>query len=154
MNSRSLIIISRLLEQVGKYQVSELETSTRRGDGDETLLRYSLNNNNGVVSVVDDEDRIWEKGTYLSDFRDLPELAAPFSHSRSEAVTPSLPRHGSSGLLIITPGYLPTGSLDLVSRLDDGSRMSGDVHVQFCESLGVKFPTATHPVRGTMTTLS
>jgi len=30
-------------------------------------------------------------------------------------------------------------------RLDDGSRMSGDVHVRFCESLGVKFPRATHP---------
>ena len=30
-------------------------------------------------------------------------------------------------------------------RLDDGSRMSGDVHVRFCESLGVKFPGATHP---------
>ena len=30
-------------------------------------------------------------------------------------------------------------------RLDDGSRMSGDVHVRFCESLGVKFPRATYP---------
>ena len=37
-----------------------------------------LNNNDSVVSVVDDEERIWEKGTYLSDFRDLPELAVPF----------------------------------------------------------------------------
>ncbi len=35
-------------------------------------------------------------------------------------------------------------------RLDDGSRMSGDVHVRFCEGLGVKFPRATHRVpRGT-----
>ena len=24
--------------------------------------------------------------------------------------------------------------------------MSGDVHVRFCESLGVKFPRATHPI--------
>ena len=35
----------------------------------------------------------------------------------------------------------------LALRLDDGSRMSGDVHVRFCESLGVKFPRATHPLR-------
>jgi hypothetical protein len=26
--------------------------------------------------------------------------------------------------------------------LNDGSRMSGDVHVRFCEGLGVKFPRA------------
>ncbi len=32
------------------------------------------------------------------------------------------------------------------SRLNDGSRMNGDVHVRFCESLGVKFPGATHQV--------
>jgi len=35
--------------------------------------------------------------------------------------------------------------LDIPSRLNDGSRMNGDVHVWFCESLGVKFPGATHP---------
>ena len=28
--------------------------------------------------------------------------------------------------------------------LDDGSCMSGDVHVQFCERLGVRFTRATH----------
>jgi len=38
------------------------------------------------------------------------------------------------------------GSLELALRLDDGSRMSGDVHVRFCESLGVKLPGATHPL--------
>jgi hypothetical protein len=38
--SRDLIIISRLLKQVGGYQVSKLGTPTRRGDDDETLLRY------------------------------------------------------------------------------------------------------------------
>ena len=27
--------------------------------------------------------------------------------------------------------------------MDDGSCMSGDVHVQFCERLGVRFPRAT-----------
>ena len=31
-------------------------------------------------------------------------------------------------------------------RLDDGSRMSGDVHVRFCERPGVRFPRATHLV--------
>ena len=31
-------------------------------------------------------------------------------------------------------------------RLGDGSRMSGDVHVRFCESRGVRFPPATHLV--------
>ena len=31
-------------------------------------------------------------------------------------------------------------------RPDDGSRMSGDVQVRFCERPGVKFPRATHLV--------
>jgi RNA-directed DNA polymerase len=31
-------------------------------------------------------------------------------------------------------------------RLDGGSRMSREVHVRFCESRGVRFPPATHPV--------
>jgi hypothetical protein len=30
-------------------------------------------------------------------------------------------------------------------RLDNGSRMSGDVHVRFCERLGVKLPRPTYP---------
>jgi hypothetical protein len=34
-------------------------------------------------------------------------------------------------------------SLVLYRRLDDKSRMSGDVHVRICEGLGVKFPWAT-----------
>ena len=33
------------------------------------------------------------------------------------------------------------------SRLNDGSRMSGDVHVRFCEGLGVRFPRATHQLQ-------
>ena len=28
---------------------------------------------------------------------------------------------------------------------DDGSRMSRETHVRFCEDVGVKFPCATHP---------
>ena len=56
-----------------------------------------------------------------------------------------MPRYCSSRLLIIAPSSLHIGSLGLALRLDDGSRMSGDVHVRFCESLGVKFPRATHP---------
>jgi RNA-directed DNA polymerase len=31
-------------------------------------------------------------------------------------------------------------------RLDDGSRMSREAHVRFCESRGVRFPPATHLV--------
>src|SRR5215470_10002853 len=31
-------------------------------------------------------------------------------------------------------------------RLDDKSRMSGDVHVRICERLGVRFPRATRRV--------
>ncbi len=29
--------------------------------------------------------------------------------------------------------------------LDDGSRMSREAHVRFCEGLGVRFPRPTHP---------
>ena len=36
-------------------------------------------------------------------------------------------------------------SWDKAVRLADGSRMSGDVHVRFCEGLGVKLPGATQP---------
>ena len=40
-----------------------------------------------------------------------------------------------------------TKSLECLSRLNDGSRMNGDVHVRFCEGLGVKFPRATLPAK-------
>ena len=33
--------------------------------------------------------------------------------------------------------------MDQFKWLNDGSRMSGDVHVRFCEGLGVKFPRST-----------
>ena len=33
----------------------------------------------------------------------------------------------------------------MLLRLDDGSRMSREAHVRFCEGLGVKFPWSTHP---------
>ena len=66
-------------------------------------------------------------------------------NTKSEAATPSVPRHGSRRLPIIAASFLSTGSLELALRLDDGSRMSGDVHVRFCESLAVKSPRATHP---------
>ena len=39
---------------------------------------------------------------------------------------------------------LRPAKLFCISQLDDGSRMSGDVHVRFCERLGVKVPRATH----------
>jgi len=47
------------------------------------------------------------------------------------------------GIIALSSLYI--GSLGLALRLNDGSRMSGDVHVRICESLGVKFPRATHP---------
>ena len=31
---------------------------------------------------------------------------------------------------------------------DDGSRMSRETHVRFCEGVGVKLPRATHRVKG------
>ena len=50
-------------------------------------------------------------------------------------------------LLVESPGCLPTGiGWACDRRLDDGSRMSGDVHVRFCERLRGRFPRATHPV--------
>lgn len=33
----------------------------------------------------------------------------------------------------------------MLRRLNNGSRMSREVHVRFCEGLGVKFPRPTHP---------
>jgi RNA-directed DNA polymerase len=41
---------------------------------------------------------------------------------------------------------LPTGDCSIGYRLDSKSRMSGDVHVRICESLGVRFPWATRLV--------
>ena len=38
----------------------------------------------------------------------------------------------------------PLAARRATRRLDDGSRMSGEVHVRFCESRGVRFPPATH----------
>ena len=49
---------------------------------------------------------------------------------------------GSGGLQNTSLGCLCIGGFP--SRLNDGSRMSGDVHVRFYEGLGVKLPGATH----------
>ena len=40
---------------------------------------------------------------------------------------------------------LHTGSLDIFLRLDNGSRMNREVHVRFCEGLGVQLSRSTHP---------
>src|SRR6516225_5756859 len=40
--------------------------------------------------------------------------------------------------LVVAPG----------TSLDNGSRMSREVHVRFCESGGVQFPSATHLLLG------
>ena len=61
------------------------------------------------------------------------------------ASTPSVPYAGSGRSLITSPRCLLIGHLVRLSRLNDGSRMNGDVHVRFCEGLGVKFPRATLP---------
>jgi len=37
------------------------------------------------------------------------------------------------------------GNWDVYLMLDDGSRMSREAHVRFCEGLWVKFPRSTHP---------
>ena len=37
------------------------------------------------------------------------------------------------------------GNWDAYQRLDDGSRMSREAHVRFCEGLRVKLPRSTHP---------
>jgi len=56
---------------------------------------------------------------------------------------------GLAASLVESPGYSPIGlHWAYGQRLDDGSRMSGDVQVRFCERLGVKFPRATHLVLG------
>lgn len=53
---------------------------------------------------------------------------------------------GWGKLPIISRFCSRTGDWLRRSRLNDGSRMSGDVHVWFCEGLGVKFPRATYHV--------
>ena len=52
---------------------------------------------------------------------------------------------GSAALPLAIPDFSPTGICWRRNRrLDDGSRMSGDVQVRFCERLGVKIPRPTH----------
>src|SRR5215470_2383017 len=41
--------------------------------------------------------------------------------------------------------YSRTGEWESFQRLDDGSRMSREVHVRFCEGPGVRLPWPTHP---------
>ncbi len=44
-----------------------------------------------------------------------------------------------------SPSSSRIGAWDLRRWLDDGSRMSREVHVRFCESPRVRFPRATYP---------
>ena len=55
--------------------------------------------------------------------------------------------HGTGWRALRGPGRgcLPTGN-SCSPRLDNGSGVSREVHAPFCESLGVRFPRATHPV--------
>src|SRR6516225_10660423 len=54
--------------------------------------------------------------------------------------------NGFARLLCETHGCLLIGHCCIMRRLDDKSRMSGDVHVRICERLGVRFPRATRPI--------
>ena len=55
---------------------------------------------------------------------------------------------GSEGSPDEPHSYLHTGRLEHCRRLDDGSRMSREAHVRFCEGLGVQLPRPTHLVIG------
>ena len=46
-----------------------------------------------------------------------------------------------------SPGSSPTGTFSRPPEAGLGSRMTGDCHVRFCESRGVRFPPATHQAR-------
>jgi hypothetical protein len=52
--------------------------------------------------------------------------------------------HGWEDLRGINLNCLPIGKWGYCQRLDNGSWMSRDVHVQVCEGLGVQFTRATH----------
>ena len=52
-------------------------------------------------------------------------------------------RTGSHGFPGGTQGCVPTGRW-ACGGAHSGSRMSGDVHVRFCEGVGVRLPRATH----------
>ncbi len=51
----------------------------------------------------------------------------------------------SGGLRVNSRRPLCIGEWDVFLRLDDGSRMSREAQVRFCERLGVKLPRPTHP---------
>jgi hypothetical protein len=68
-------------------------------------------------------------------------------NSKGYEVTDAGQNIGSAEWPDENPGCSLIGSSWVSSRrLDDGSRMSGDVHVRFCERLGVRLPRATHPI--------
>ena len=76
-----------------------------------------------------------------------PWSVGPCGNTRSLDGIAGAPYTGSAALLVGSPGCLPTGiGWAYDRRLDDGSRMSGDVHVRFCERPRGRFPRATHLV--------
>src|SRR5260370_3016595 len=73
--------------------------------------------------------------------------AGPCGNTSASAGIVDAPSIGSAVSRVGRRGCLPTGtSWACGRRLGDGSRMSGDVQVRFCERLGVKLPRATHLV--------
>ena len=75
-------------------------------------------------------------------------LSGKMGHAEIQEVSRAPSTRSNIGwvaLPVVSPGCSPTGmNLECVRQLDDGSRMSGDVHVRFCERLGVRFLRATH----------
>src|ERR1700676_1138289 len=71
--------------------------------------------------------------------------AGPCGNTNAFAGTVAGRSIGLATWLVESPGYSPIGVFWAYGqRLDDGSRMSGDVQVRFCERLGVQLPRATH----------
>src|SRR5712692_10858790 len=73
----------------------------------------------------------------------------PCGNTNASAGIVDAPSIGSARSRGGSRGCLPIGTFWACGpRLGDGSRMSGDVQVRFCERLGVKFPRATHLIMG------
>jgi len=66
-------------------------------------------------------------------------------NSERGVCTSNVPRRGSVKLLNAVARALSAGNLVPRSRLNNGSRMSREVDVRFCEGLAEQFPGATYP---------
>ena len=87
----------------------------------------------------------------VSDSPTSQRLSGSLGHAEIQAIVPAsepgtamAPSRRSEGTSPLRPLAAGTRAM----RLDDGSRMSREVHVRFCESRGVRFPPATRLVVG------